>query len=142
MENLGFLPDYIANAVGDHAVHAGRYDKAIKHYITARNHNEVGSLLIHKVGPDYIVKYRGAQLYTKLKEEVIDRICAVEYSYKMTLWTQYTGIFDEYCCLSGEFQYAEVVEAHLPKLADLAKQIDTLPSTEFLQQVAYAIMQE
>jgi len=74
MDNLGFLPEYIANVLGDHAVHSERFDKAIKQYITARNHNEVGGILIHKVGPDYIVKYRGTQLYTKLKEGVIDKI--------------------------------------------------------------------
>lgn len=59
LDTVGLLPEYISNAIADHAVHAGRFDKAIKHYVIAKNHNEVHSLLINQVGPDYVVKYRG-----------------------------------------------------------------------------------
>lgn len=73
---------------------------------------------------------------------MIDEINKVEYNYKMTTWTEYTGIYEEYCIRSAELDEVEVTEAELPALEALAKKINHLPSTEFLQTVAYAIMQE
>lgn len=87
----------MANILAAHATHFGRYDKAIKQYIVARNHNEVHGLLINHLAPDYVVKYRGKMLYRKLKEEFIDAITQVEYTYKMTAWTEYTSIYADYC---------------------------------------------
>ena len=145
VEYLGLPQEWIEEAQALFDKNQFQFHSSFSRYIECMEYYKAYELFMGEIGPDFIIKYSGHELYDRLYSGVLAKI--EPYSHQIAAWVLSGEIYIEYLTIAVLFEKWRRPE-RLDDLYSLIRRVDALfgpvlglPKAVLKQKVAVGIMQ-